>query len=279
MVTRLPTKPITTVPVLEVRELRTDSDVEQKVILPFLLNASYLGLRSNWIRSKEYMSPTEIDKAAGKRYGYIPDFSVWVNAIPLLIVEAKAPDVAIRIALREARLYAGEINKRYPPEVNPIGHVLACNGVEFALSSWDSEVGTIVALCVDVQPGTQVLADIVQLIGHEALEARSKKLDAHFQTRAFYNVASFMGGQSRLGQQLGVNDFAEPLFSTITKYFASTTEETPDEVIDRAYVASDEIGTYEGILETYLKDRTGHIAGNQLKSSRAKKALQASLPK
>jgi hypothetical protein len=137
VVTRLPSKLAPAVPVIEVRELRTESDVEQKVILPFLLNPSYLGLRSTWIRTKEYMSPTEIDKTAGKRYGYIPDYSIWISATPLAIVEAKAPDVAIQVALREARLYAGEINKRYPPQVNPIGHVLACNGVEFGLSAWD----------------------------------------------------------------------------------------------------------------------------------------------
>jgi hypothetical protein len=265
VVTRLPTKLAAIVPVLEVRELRTESDVEQKVILPFLLNASYLGLRSAWIRTKEYMSPTQIDKAAGKRYGYIPDYSIWVNSIPLLITEAKAPDVAIQIALREARLYAGEINKRYPPEVNPIGHVLACNGVEFGLSSWDSEVGAIIALCVNVQPGTQVLDNFKEAIGQDTLQERAQKLGAHFQSRAFFSVASFMGGQSPLGQQLGVNDFAEPLFSTITKYFGSNSDETPDEVIDRAYVASDELGTYEGVLETYLKDRAAQIAGNQLK--------------
>jgi GTPase SAR1 family protein len=265
VVKRLPTKSIPIVPTVEIRELGTESDVEQKVILPFLMNASYLGLRSAWIRTKEYMSPTEIDKAAGKRYGYVPDYSIWIDSIPILITEAKAPDVAIEIALREARLYAGEINKRYPPEVNPIGYVLACNGVEFGVSSWDSEVGTIIALCSNVRPGTQVLTDIQQLIGRDALEARAKKLGAHFQTRPFYNVASFMGGQARLAQQLGVNDFAEPLFSTITKYFGSNSDETPDEVIDRAYVTSDEIGTYEGVLETYLKDRAALMAGNQLR--------------
>jgi type I site-specific restriction endonuclease len=150
VVTRLPSKSMPIVPVVEVRELRTESDVEQKVILPFLLNASYLGLRTSWIRTKEYMSPTEIDKTAGKRYGYVPDYSVWIDSIPLLIIEAKAPDVAIQVALREARLYAVEINKRYPPAVNPIGHILACNGVEYGLSTWDSEVGTIIALCSEV---------------------------------------------------------------------------------------------------------------------------------
>ncbi|HWK95327.1 MAG TPA: type I restriction endonuclease [Pseudolabrys sp.] len=265
MVTPLPAKSRPIAPVFEVRELGNESDVEQKLILPFLLNASYLGLRNSWVRTKEYMSPTEIDKAAGKRYGYVPDYSIWIDSIPLFIVEAKAPDVAIQVALREARLYAGEINKRYPPGVNPIGFILACNGVEFGFSPWDSEVDTVIALCADVQPGTQLLDIFVQAIGHQALQDRAKKLGPHFQKRPFYDVASFMGGQSRVAQQLGVNDFAEPLFSTIAKYFGSNSDETPDDVIDRAYVASDEISTYEGVLETYLKDRTAQIAGNQLR--------------
>lgn len=265
MVTRLPSKPLPVVPVVKSSELRSESDVEQKVIMPFLVNPSYLGLRTSWIRTKEYMTPTEIDKAAGKRYGYFPDFSVWVNSIPLVIVEAKDTDVAIELALREARLYASEVNKRYPPEVNPIGFVLACNGVQYGLSAWDSEVGTLIAPCADVQPGTALLTAFQSAIGFEALQARVQKLGPHFQARTFYSVASFMGGPSRLAQQLGVNDFAGPLFSTITKYFGSNSDETPDEVIDRAYVTSDELGNYEGVLETYLKDRTEKIAGNQLK--------------
>jgi GTPase SAR1 family protein len=265
VVTRLPSKPSPVVPIVKPSELRTESDVEHKVILPFLVNPSYLGLRSAWIRTKEYMTPTEIDKAAGKRYGYFPDYSVWVNSIPLVIVEAKATDVTIESGMREARLYASEVNKRYPPEVNPIGFVLACNGIQFGLSAWDSEVGALIAPCADVQPGTALLTAFQSAIGLGALQARVEKLGPHFQARTFYSVASFMGGPSRLAQQLGVNDFAEPLFSTITKYFGSNSDETPDEVIDRAYVTSDELGSYEGVLETYLKDRTDKIAGNQLK--------------
>jgi hypothetical protein len=265
VVTRLPSKPSPVVPIVKPSELRTESDVEHKVILPFLVNPSYLGLRSAWIRTKEYMTPTEIDKAAGKRYGYFPDYSVWVNSIPLVIVEAKATDVTIESGMREARLYASEVNKRYPPEVNPIGFVLACNGIQFGLSAWDSEVGALIAPCADVQPGTALLTAFQSAIGLDALQARVEKLGPHFQARTFYSVASFMGGPSRLAQQLGVNDFAEPLFSSITKYFGSNSDETPDEVIDRAYVTSDELGSYEGVLETYLKDRTDKIAGNQLK--------------
>jgi type I site-specific restriction endonuclease len=73
-----------------------------------------MGIPHEWVRTKEYMEPTDIDKSAGKRYGYIPDYSVWRNGFPLLIVEAKPPDDAVKKALREAQLYASRINNRYP---------------------------------------------------------------------------------------------------------------------------------------------------------------------
>lgn len=47
------------------------------------------------------MEPTDIDKSAGKRYGYIPEYSVWRNGFPLLVVEAKAPEETIQKAVRD----------------------------------------------------------------------------------------------------------------------------------------------------------------------------------
>src|SRR5262249_2026985 len=147
LIARLRGQPRLTTPVTDADDLRTESDVEQKLLFPFLTHASYLALPSKWVRTKEYMTPTEIDKAAGKKYGYIPDYYVWLSGIPMVIAEAKSPDTAIQVGLREAQLYAGQINKRYPPNVNPIGFVLACNGVEFALSEWDSETTVLIAPC------------------------------------------------------------------------------------------------------------------------------------
>lgn len=246
-------------------ELRTESDVEQKLLFPFLTHASYLGLPSKWVRTKEYMTPTEIDKAAGKKYGYIPDYSVWLGGLPMVIVEAKSPDTAIEVGLREAHLYAGQINKRYPPNVNPIGFVLVSNGVQFALSESDSETTVLIAPCEDAGPGSSVLQAIQNAIGKAELEKRNKALLAHFQSQNLFSVSSFMGGQARLNQLMGVNEFAEALFPTLTTYFGSTSDETPDDVIDRAYVSTDELGRYEGVLETYLKDRPAKLAGNQIR--------------
>lgn len=264
MIACLPTKPRHATPVFEVGQLATESDVEQKLLLPFLTHSSYVGIPIAWVRTKEYMSPTAIDKAAGKRYGYIPDYSVWLSGLPLVIIEAKATDVAVEVGLREAQLYASEINKKYPPNVNPIGFVLACNGEHFALSEWDSQTSVLNFKCTDAAPGAAVLETLRNTIGKEALTRRLKALQAHFQSRPFVAVASNMGGQARLNEQLGVNEFAHALFPTLTKYFAGNTDETSDDIIDRAYVSTDEIGTYESVLETYLKDRTSQIGGSQV---------------
>ncbi|MEW5421946.1 type I restriction enzyme HsdR N-terminal domain-containing protein [Amorphus sp. 3PC139-8] len=265
MIARLPSKNRYATPIFDTAELRTESDVEQKLIYPFLTHSSYLSLSSAWVRTKEYMSPTHIDKTAGKKHGYYPDYSIWLGGIPLVIIEAKMADTALELALREARLYALEINKRYPPNINPIGFVFACNGDEMALSPSDSEQEILRFESVAAQPGSAILETLISSIGRSALEAKANRLSAHFQVRSAFSTASFMGGQGRLNEQLGVNEFAEPLFPTLTKYFGATSEETPDEVIDRAYVTSDELGRYEGVLETYLKAKTPQIAGNQLR--------------
>jgi hypothetical protein len=195
MIARLSARKKHTTPVFDVSELRDESDVEQKLVYPFLTNASYLALPSAWVRSKEYMTPTEIDKAAGKRYGYFPDHSVWLGGLPLLVGEVKDTSVNIEAALREARMYASEINKRYPPEVNPIGYVLACNGAELALTQWDSEVEAVIARAIDVQPGSLLLEVFQSAIGKQAMEERQRELAPHFAARTLFAVSSAIGGR------------------------------------------------------------------------------------
>ena len=264
MIARLYQPPELVAPTDRASDLRTESDVEQKLLMPLLSHPSFLGIPSAWIRTKEYMEPTEIDKRAGRRRGYFPDYSVWLGGIPLLIIEAKEPEVTVLSGIREARLYAGEINKRYPPNVNPIGFVLASNGVEVALCPWDSEVQMLIVPISDLRPGTSFLEAFRAVIGRAPLENRANQLSIHFQSRAFHKTSSLMGGQAKLSMQLGVNEFADPLFPILTRYFGNEAEEATDEIIERAYISSDDVATYGSVLETYLKDRVRSIAGNQM---------------
>jgi GTPase SAR1 family protein len=254
MIARLKPEDVGFIPVTEIWELRTESDVEQKLLYPFLCHPSYLGIPSDWVRTKGYMEPTEIDKGAGKRIGFVPDYSIWRGGFPLAIIEAKSPDETIETALREAHLYAGRINNRYPPNVSPIGYVLACNGEQFALAAADSEAEVLYAKCTDVQPGSAILAAIRNVFSAEEFEKRAQGLSTQFQSRRFHKVSSILSAE-QVNEQLGINPFAQELFPIITRYFGAETDEATDEIIDRGYVSSAERTEYGSVLETYLKDR------------------------
>jgi hypothetical protein len=218
-----------------------------------------MGIPHEWVRTKEYMEPTDIDKSAGKRYGYIPDYSVWLNGFPLLIGEAKSPDDPIAKALREAQLYASRINNRYPPDVNPISYVLACNGAQFALAAWDSETEVLYAKLEDMRPGTDILAAYKIILDKEEFEKRAAAMNVAFQTRRFHRAANILAG-TQINEIIGVNSFAQELLPIVTEYFGQEVDEEPDEVMDRGYVTSEERTEYGSVLEQYLKDRARVMA-------------------
>jgi hypothetical protein len=247
------------VPITDLSELRTESDVEQKLVYPFLVHPSFLDIPHEWVRTKDYMEPTEIDKRAGKRAGYIPDYSVWRSGFPLLIVEAKRPDEPIEKALQEAHIYAARINARYPPDINPIRWVLACNGEKFVLAPFDSETNVFYAKTTDLRPGTDILAAYKGIINKEELEKRSEELNIAFQSRRFTRVPQFFTN-TQVTEQLGINPFARDLFPIITRYFGQEADEAPDEIIDRGYVSTEERSEYGAVLEGYLKDRARIVA-------------------
>ncbi|MFZ3351722.1 MAG: hypothetical protein WA268_12715 [Xanthobacteraceae bacterium] len=251
-------------PVFAIAELATESDVEQKLVYPFLCHTSYLGIPTSWVRTKDYMEPTQIDKGAGKRVGYIPDYSIWKGGFPLLIIEAKSPEETIDRGLREALMYAAEINKRYPPGINPIGHVLACNGEHFALCPSDSETEVIKVRCAEVQPGSSSLAAFLDTLSPSELGERASAVALQFQSRRFHKVAAQMT-RAQYNEQLGINEFAHQLFPLITQYFGAEADEATDDIIDRGYVTSSERTEYGAVLEGFLKDRARVAATAHLK--------------
>jgi GTPase SAR1 family protein len=247
------------VPVTDVSEFRSESDVEQKLVYPFLVHPSFMDIPPEWVRTKEYMEPTEIDKGAGKRVGYIPDYSIWRTGFPLLVAEAKRPDEPIEKALREAHLYANRINNRYPPNINPIAYVLACNGEQFALAPSDSETNVLFAKATDLRPGSEILGVYKSIINKDDFEKRAQQLNIQFQSRRFTRVPQFFT-PIQVTEQLGINPFAQDLFPIITRYFGEEADEAPDEIIDRGYVSTEERSEYGAVLETYLKDRARIVA-------------------
>src|SRR5438034_9309301 len=94
----------------------TESDVEQKILMPLLNGEAYLSIPQIQVRTKEYLAPAKLDKEAGKTSGYFPDYSIWSCGFLIMVVEAKAPRVPVEEGYREASLYARHINQNYPTD-------------------------------------------------------------------------------------------------------------------------------------------------------------------
>ena len=74
-------------------ESSNESDVEQKFIYQFLSDAGYLDYPSPLIKTKQFLVPLRSDKKFDIGGGYYPDYLIWMSGYPVMIVEAKHPDL------------------------------------------------------------------------------------------------------------------------------------------------------------------------------------------
>jgi hypothetical protein len=248
----------TTLPETDPIVLKSESDVEQKFMYPFLAHPGFLHYPANWIKTKSYVPPTDIDKGAGKKYGYVPDYTIWHAGFPLVVIEAKSPDESAYEGLREARLYAIEINKRYPANVNPIFYIIGTNGRELLINYWDSEENLSFPV-QDLNIGTSYLDTIRDLIGFPHLIERAKQITIALRPRTFILPVDRIGGRAVLSTPLGLNSFADDLLPLVGMYFGVEGRERTDEIVRRAYVSSDETTKYHATLEAYLRDNVSLI--------------------
>jgi Uma2 family endonuclease len=100
---------------MNIEEFCNESDVEQKLVYPLLIEPrpNGLGIDIANIRTKPNIKSLTINKRKNKKSIY-PDYVVVISGFPLLIIEVKAPGEDLEEAYREARLYSSEINSLYP---------------------------------------------------------------------------------------------------------------------------------------------------------------------
>src|SRR5258708_31473167 len=102
------------------KELITESDIEQKLLWPLLTTSvpNGAGLLVADILTKVNIRRLEIGKGSSRKL-YYPDYMVVIAGLPVLVVEAKAPGESIEQGLTEARLYCTELNALFPSGLNP----------------------------------------------------------------------------------------------------------------------------------------------------------------
>jgi hypothetical protein len=232
--------------------VRTESDVEQKVLMPLLNGEAYLAIPETQIHTKEYLAPTKLDKTAGKTTGYFPDYSVWSCGFAIMIVEAKAPGVPTDEGYREASLYARHLNQNYPTGLNPCRFVIASDGDVLQFGYWDAQPELSVKVA-DLRPGSATLQELRQLCGIRVLDGHAQECLRHIRSRAIQFPADLADGQALLNAKLPLNSFAADLSPILRKYFSN--QEDVHEIALRAYVNSAEVTEYDRVLESLLKER------------------------
>jgi hypothetical protein len=249
----------------------TEADVELKVIAPLLAGRNYLEIPLTAIKGKDYLAPTTLDKKAGKSGGYFPDFSVWELALPVLIVEAKGPEVPVDVGYREAALYARHLNAQFKHGINPCKFILACNGHELSYGYWDSNATRTVRIA-DLVVGSAELEALRDFCNFRLLQAHAAKSIAAIRLERATEPSSLAGGQALLSSPKPFNTFAAELAPLLRRYFTSTTQNNDPEIFEKAYVGSDNITEYDRVLEALLKDRISsrRIVSEELSPSRAK---------
>jgi len=227
--------------------------VEQKLILPFI--TIVLGYSNEEIKTKAYIAPSTIDKGAGKKVGYYPGYVIYIGGIPVIVIEAKDRSANLTEGYREARLYASELNKRYPEDINPVKYIFATNGDRIQYGVWDAEASTKDIELDNLFEGSKDLDNIVLAIGRQSVLKWSKKIRGKMFPERATRPLSLIGGPSRQNENIESNSFASDLAPLLYRYFDPDITATSQEIIERAYCSSSELSQYNSTLESLLKDR------------------------
>lgn len=254
---------------INIENIDTESDVEQKIIMPLL--TSVLRYNDEEIKTKDYLAPTDIDKGAGKKIGYYPDYLIYLGGIPIIVGEAKDPKTNVEQGYKEARLYANEVNKLYSENINPIKYIFSCNGLELLWGPTDSEKDLKRISVSNLITGSKEYEFIVSNLSRNSLILYANKLRRLLLPTTRYNPLRLIGGPSRQNAELPHNSFAYELAPLLRKYFDPDETKWSDEILEKAYCSSDELTQYNATLEALLKDRIMRKKGfDEIKTSKKK---------
>ena len=192
----------------EKEDLLTESDVEQKLIMPMLTAKLTLGLGYSPvdIKTKHDLRRLAIDKGKAEKL-YHPDYLIVICGIPVYVIEVKRPDEDLIAAIREARLYANEVNSYFPTGVNPYCRIVTSNGLITLTCPSDSNDPDCLLLLQDVNATTKAYAHFCLLLSRNSAQAYADNIRKALTSRPLYRAVNFVGGQSVRDEDVGYNTF------------------------------------------------------------------------
>jgi Type I restriction enzyme R protein N terminus (HSDR_N) len=232
-------------------DFSTESDVEQKFIMPLLTHPSFLEIPSRAVLTKKSMRALPFVEKSALPKGYIPDYIVFFNGHPILVIEAKPPEVAIKQALDEARMYGQVLNQNFPTKINPVAFVMGCNGREIAVGPTDANDQKLFSV-TDVVIGSDALAQLKELIDAAALSRIAQRIKSSLTARSYTTPASRLPVQLFL-DRVRPNALAPYLAPLYEMFFRAEDPEKIQLILDQAYVDTAELREYDLVLHSMLR--------------------------
>ena len=220
--------------------LLSESDVEQKFIIDLLTTEipDGLGFKTSDFKTKIDIRKIAIDKGTKKKL-YFPDYAVVIDGLPLMIIEAKTPGEDLSEAIREARLYATEINSSYGHGINPCAIIIATDGTSLLACNWDQDIPFATLDISDFDTTSQAFSDLLGKTSSLALKSVATKLLSSIRTTAHYVKPIFMlGGKTVINEIVGDNSFGSNVSVEYKYLFNPDNREDREAIVKNAYVPS-----------------------------------------
>jgi type I restriction enzyme M protein len=115
------------------RTLKNEASVEKNFVDRLL---SALGYEDADIRSKTSLKEIKVGKGS-KSELYKPDYILLDKEVPVVVVDAKAPDENVDDWALQCSSYCLELNKKF--DYNPVRYYIISNGLETSVYEWDRE--------------------------------------------------------------------------------------------------------------------------------------------
>ena len=235
--------------------LSTESDVEQKFVYPLLTEGrpKGLGFEGSQVKTKSSIKKLTIDKGGAKKL-YFPDYAIVIDGVPSVIIEVKAPGEDLSDALREARLYAAEINALYSTGLNPCARVVATDGSKILAGFWDQTKPEIELMASSVSSIDADFEKLVALVGIQAVSTAAQEvLKLASKGATFVKPISLIGGKSVAEETVGENSFGANISVEYKHLFNPESMAERESVVQNAYVTSKRRMSHVGSIDKIIR--------------------------
>ncbi len=160
------------------------------------------------------------------------------SGFPLVVMEAKHPKEDLNEALREARLYAAELNSFHPTGVNPCYRIVVSNAKKVLSSPSDSQQTDFEIDFQDINLGSARYHEFLALLKRSVLQERADVLCRRFTATDLWRPTHLLGGLTARNEEVGYNEFGARIALDFLHLFNPQSRAERSHIVRNAYVPS-----------------------------------------